>query len=79
MMDQREKYAAKGLRTEFVGEAPEDEAATRSILAGQVQLVYISPEALLRNQMYRRMLLSDTYKKKLVALAVDEAHCITTW
>lgn len=79
MMDQREKYADKGLRTEFVGQAQEDEMATRRVVTGQVQLVYISPEALLRNNMYRHMLLSDAYKKKLVAIAVDEAHCITTW
>lgn len=25
------------------------------------------------------MLLSDAYKKQLVALVVDEAHCVKTW
>ena len=39
----------------------------------------ISPETILRHHMYHCMLLSDVYKKKLVALDLDEAHCIAIW
>ena len=79
MMDQRAKFAPLGLSTEFVGEAQEDPTATRRVLEGKIQLVYISPEAILKNWHYRHMLLSEAYKEKLVALAIDEAHCIKTW
>ena len=79
MMDQRAKFAPLGLSTEFVGEAQEDPTATRKVLEGKIQLVYISPEAILKNWHYRHMLLSEAYKEKLVALAIDEAHCIKTW
>ena len=41
--------------------------------------MFISPESLLHNRMYRSMLLSDAYKQNLVVLAVDEAHCVKTW
>jgi bloom syndrome protein len=41
--------------------------------------VYITPENLIENPLYRNMLLSKKYKEKLVALVVDEAHCIKMW
>lgn len=31
------------------------------------------------NQKYRNMLLSKPYKENLVALVIDEAHCVKTW
>ena len=42
-------------------------------------VVYISPESLICNPMFRNMLLSPVYKEKLVALVIDEAHCVKTW
>ena len=79
MVDQRAKFSPLGLTVEFVGEAQEDRDAVRRVIAGKVQLVYLSPEAILKNSVYRQMLLSEVYKKKLVAIAVDEANCIKTW
>ena len=79
MVDQQAKFSPLGLTVEFVGEAQEDRDAVRRVIAGKVQLVYLSPEAILKNSVYRQMLLSEVYKKKLVAIAVDEAHCIKTW
>ena len=34
---------------------------------------------LINNLTYRNMLLSSTYKSKLCALVIDEAHCVRTW
>ena len=79
MMDQKSKFTPKGITAEFVGENQNDDAAIRSVLAGKVQLVYISPESKMCNTMYRNMILSPIYKEKLVALVVDEAHCVKTW
>ena len=79
MMDQQEKFSAKGVSTEFIGEIQEDQMVIDNVLKGRIQLVYISPEALLYNEKYRRMLLTEQYKRNIVALAVDEAHCIKTW
>ena len=44
-----------------------------------VKYSYISPESILENHKFRGMLLTSTYKRKLVAIVVDEAHCIKTW
>ena len=79
MMDQRAKFTALGLKAEYVGMAQDDPAVVRRVLSGDIQLLFISPECILNNQRFRNMLLSQHYKKKLVAVAVDEAHCVKTW
>ena len=79
MVDQQQKFADKGIKAEFVGEAQTDEAVITRVLQGDLQLLYISPENLLNNPKFRSMLLTHKYKDNLVALAVDEAHCVKTW
>ena len=37
------------------------------------------PEALLTNETWRDMLLSAVYQENLMALVVDEAHCVKKW
>ena len=66
-----------GLCTEYVCDS-QDLAVKARVTKGKVQLVFISPESLISNKTYRRMLLSDIYQQHLVALVVDEAHCVKT-
>ena len=77
MMDQREKYAPKGISSEFVGGDQTDPIVIKKILEGAVQLVFITPESIIENTLYRNMLLSQPYIDRLVALVVDEAHCVS--
>ena len=49
------------------------------VLHGKVQLIFITPGYIIENSMFRNMLLSKTFKEKLVVLVVDEAHCIKMW
>ena len=79
MVDQHNKFSPKRLSTEYVGESQRDPDVKRRVLSGDVQLVYISPESLILNKAYRSMLLSPQYQQKLVALVIDEAHCVKTW
>ena len=46
---------------------------------GQAQLVYISPEQLLGNLLWREMLRSEVYQRNLVAFVIDEAHTVSKW
>lgn len=79
MMDQQEKFVGRGIAAEYVGEAQQDKEVVSRVLKGEVQLLLISPENLLNNRKYRSMLLTSRYKEKLVALVIDEAHCVKTW
>ena len=79
MMDQRNKFTLRGIKTEFVGDAQRCEQAVEAVINGQVQLVYISPESLLQNRHYRNMLKSAKYQERMIAFVVDEAHCVKFW
>ena len=72
MMDQHSKYAP--CVSELTNKKTEDK-----IIAGEVQLVYISPESIVNNRKFRKMLLSAVYTENLMGLVVDEAHCVKTW
>ena len=76
MMDQHTRFSSRGLSTEFVGEAQTDLSVCGKVLRGEVQLEFITPKNLIENPTYRKMLLSSRYKDRLVALVVDEAHCV---
>lgn len=45
----------------------------------RIQLVFISPEALVGNRRWRDMLRSKAYQDNLVAFVIDEAHCVKKW
>ena len=80
MINQHEKFSRRGLKTEFVCDTHlMEEDTVRKVLQGCVQLVYFSSESLINNYKYRKMLMSPVYKDNLVALVVDEAHCVKTW
>ena len=49
MMEQRAKFAVRGVATEFVGELQQDVDTIGGVKSGQIQLLFISPESLLRN------------------------------
>ena len=76
MFDQKERFSSMGLSTEFVGSAQDDPVATTAVLNGTIQLVFISPENLLNNRKFCTMFEKDIYQERMVALVIDEAHCV---
>ena len=79
MIDQQQKFLQRGIKAEFVGQAQVDKAVVKRVLEGDLQLLYISPENLLNTCKFRSMLLTPKYIQNMVALVVDEAHCVKTW
>ena len=79
MLDQKEKFTFMGLIAEFVGSTQDDSDVTKNVLSGKVQLVYISPESVLNNKKFRAMFQREIYQENLVALVIDEAHCVKLW
>ena len=51
------------------------EGATR----GEYQLLYITPELLIGRSEWRKLLLGDVYRNRLVAFVVNEAHTVKKW
>ena len=47
MMDQRAKYAPRGLAIEMIGETQQDVDVMQRVQDGKYQLVYVSPEAII--------------------------------
>ena len=77
MKDQVRQMTEKGVSALYVGKT--DETTVTEVCEGKYQLVYISPEALLTNSTWRDMLQSPINQSNLVALVVDEAHCVKKW
>jgi len=54
-MIEKPKFEQMGICTEFVGEAQD----SSQVIAGEIQLLFISPESLLNSKSYRNMLVSN--------------------
>lgn len=49
------------------------------IMAGQYDIVFAHPEALLSTKAGSSLMRSDTYQQRVCAVVIDEAHCIHDW
>eukprot|EP00794_Sanderia_malayensis_P013099 gene13099-14440_t len=49
------------------------------VLDAKYFIIFGSPEAWIRNKMWRNMLISKTYQKGVLLIVADEAHCIPKW
>lgn len=76
--DQVTYLQKKGIKASFIG-GGQVEAKFQQILNGEMNIVYSSPEAMLSNDQWREMIRSPIYQRSVIAVAVDEAHCITHW
>ncbi|XP_065901618.1 ATP-dependent DNA helicase Q1-like [Dysidea avara] len=73
------KLQSRGINAAYVGEQQIDWQETKRVLEGNIEIVFISPESIIHNKAFRNMLRSEAYKERMVALIVDEAHCVKTW
>ena len=56
MMNHRNKFLLKGMNTQIAKDAQKGEQATEATINGLVQLVYTSPQCLLKNCPFQNML-----------------------
>lgn len=78
MKDQVCTFQSKGLSTAFINHESTHEMRV-GVLSGDYQLVFFSPESILSNRRWRDLLRQGKYIDNLVALIVDEAHCVKKW
>ncbi len=77
MQDQVAALKLAGVAAETINstrERADNVAAWRAVAAGDVRLLYLSPERLMTERM-----LAALQKLDLSLIAVDEAHCISQW
>ena len=77
MKDQVENLKKLGISAISLSNVKDEEA--KDVEEGHFVVVYGTPEALLINERWRKMLSSDIYAAKLCAITVDEAHVIKQW
>lgn len=70
-------YSAKGISSHITGESTEE--MKDGVRKGEYQLVYITPELLICNAGWRKMLVGEGYAERLQAFVVDEAHTVKKW
>ena len=51
----------------------------RKLRDGDYQIVFSHPEALILSKYGTELLLSQMYQKNVVAVVIDEVHCILDW
>ncbi len=54
-------------------------ATAREVSSGKYRLLYTAPEAVVEDHSWRMLLLEPPLSSTLVAIAVDEAHCVYKW
>ncbi|VDI69574.1 ATP-dependent DNA helicase RecQ [Mytilus galloprovincialis] len=79
MKDQVSKLNKIGISATLVGECQSDKNIADLIREGQYQLVFSSPEAALTPGFWRRCFTTGVFHDNLLAVVVDEAHCIIEW
>ena len=75
MKDQVERLKGKGVKAVYGG----DQCDMELVSEGHYHIVFLSPESLLMSNKWRDVLMSDVYQRNLVAVVVDEAHCVKKW
>ena len=78
MQDQVATLRDNGLRASLcVGHR--DRALESDPRVLQSEYIFASPEGLLRTDHWRKTILSDSFQSNILALVIDEAHCVAKW
>ena len=77
MKDQVDKL--RKLRISAITLSDFNDKDVKAVEMGSFSIGYGSPEAFLKIECWRKMLSSDIYRKRLCAIAVNEAHVIKQW
>ena len=83
MVDQVASLRSRGMRAAIMsghrGVDSELLATDRNVETGKFSLLFCAPEAIIASEKWREMLLRPPLSKIVVAVAIDEAHCVSKW
>ena len=72
-------FSSKGLSAAYVTGEPGNEDVKRGVRKGEYQLVFFTPELLINNKRWRKVLGGEIYSNRLRAFVIDEAHRVKKW
>ena len=81
MQDQVDALTQLGVKASFLNSSSDAETArtvTQSLLAGQLDLIYVAPERLLTPS-FLAILERLNAQRGIALFAIDEAHCVSQW
>ena len=65
-----------GIRTTYMFGDQQDPVVKEGVIKGEYQIVYFTPELLLVNNKWRKMLVGDIYTSRLRTFVIDLAHTV---
>ena len=75
MKDQVANLRIRGVEVVYVG----GRCDMDKVYEGRYPILYISPEALLTDNKWRDVLALQVYQHHLMAVVIDEVHCVKKW
>eukprot|EP00795_Rhopilema_esculentum_P007200 gene7200-12870_t len=78
MLEQSDRFAKFGINAAFVGELQADISVKQRVRSGDIQVLFITPEAAFDSN-WREVISSKSFSEKISTVVVDEAHCISHW
>ena len=84
MVDQVANLRSRGVSAAIIGHsgAVTDKkllAAEKDLTAGKYNLLFTAPEAIIGVEKWREIVQTSPLSERIVAVAVDEAHCVSKW
>lgn len=80
MDDQSSSLSSKGIKATFLGAAQQDTCIPEKLLAGEYEIVFVTPESFFAdNGQPRELFRQLNHKNNIGVIALDEAHLFSSW
>ena len=80
MDDQSSSLSSKGIKATFLGTAQQDTQIPHKLLAGEYEIVFVTPESFFADNGQPRELFKQlNCKNRIGVIALDEAHLFSSW
>ena len=79
MHDQVRSLKERGVTAVIITEATSNDLNKAAIVNGEYQVIFTTPELLLTDRNWRDVFQSPSLSERLIALIIDEAHCVKKW
>ena len=78
MVEQTACFESLTVKAELFGEMQTDAPTKQNVLDANVQALFVTPESILDSN-WRKVLCFPTYRKRIRAVVIDKADCISHW